>query len=254
LTALARDTSSRYQSAKELGDELLRFLAARGKLSTEVEISELVKTSLHDKLQLQAQQLDTALEATVRSSSPPLGAPATAAPSRSFQPSTYWSGLGIVALLLTATGVLLSNRNHELANQPQNTVTSAVVGAIPTATVQIDIVTEPPRGWLRVDASAAVPSPWHLDIAPSRDPHVVVAGMSDYEERREVIAFDHTSRYVIRLQPTKAEPTHTGIKARTPARIDTTPLSTPTATSRLLEWLPPRLRKPKRSLDPDNPF
>ncbi len=255
LTALDKDISSRYQTAAEFEDELLRFLAARGSLATEADIAELVQSSLGEHLRQQAQQLEAALEATSsRSSHPPpeSGAPK---PPRSLRAAAQWTVLGALALSLTTTASLLSNRNPKSPLQHGTATATTPNTPMPAPTVQIDIATEPPGGWLRLDAGPMVRSPWHLDTAPSTAPHVIMVSLAGYQDQREVLTFEHSTKLLIRLLPNESERLASGALVRSPGRAEAATLvGTASASSKPPEWLPPRLRKPKRPLDPENPF
>lgn len=255
LTALAKDITTRYQTAAEFEDELLRFLAARGKLATELDVAELVQTSIGEKLRLQAARLDSALDSTSPSSSPPSRGSEARRAVRPFRATTQWTIVGTLALSLTATASLISNRSRRNAPASGSSSARGPIEPLPAAMVEIEIATDPPGGWLRIDAAPSVQSPWHLDTVPSTDSHVVTAGQTGYQDQREIIVFDRTAKYLIRLSPAESDRSDTGTSVHPPVRTDTVARpAAPSASSSPPEWLPPRTRKPKRLLDPENPF
>jgi hypothetical protein len=255
LTALAKDISSRYQTAAEVEDELLRFLAARGKLANEADIAALVQATISDKLRHQTQQLESAIEATARSSGLPSGGSSANQRPRSLRVTAQWTIVGALAVSLTTGASLLSNRGRKAVQLHGRAGAPAPSAPMPAATVGIDIATDPPGGWLRLDSDPIVQSPWHIDTTPSAAPHVIVAGLEGYQNRREAIAFERSARFLIRLRPAKPERTVLGTTTPAPFRSAvTTPLGSASAASKPSEGLPPRIRKRKRPLDPENPF
>jgi serine/threonine protein kinase len=175
-------------------------------------------------------------------------------------PST-WLALGLVTAIVSVGGwFTLSNRSPTVKSR-------ATLGANPTVnskpaeTVSVRIRTIPPDAILRLDGRTSHRGSFTYSSLSSPLVHEFVIGLEGYESKILRFAFDTSRDEVIELtKMVPSEANESPDTLRQPSRILTglRPIVTPTpsasAVVKSAEPNPTKNRKPKRSLDPTNPF
>jgi serine/threonine-protein kinase len=175
-------------------------------------------------------------------------------------PST-WLVLGIVTAIASTGGwFALSNRSL-VAKSESTLVTNPAANAKPAETVSIRIRTTPPDAILRLDGRTSHRGSYTYSSLSSPLVHEFVIGLEGYESKILRFAFDTSRDEVIELSKlVKSEESELPNTTRPATRIlpgikaSVAPTPNSSAVAKSSEPSPIKNRKPKRSLDPTNPF
>jgi len=280
-TALARDPAQRYQSAEEMGRALSVWIAGEGRIVTEKEIAQLVREHLGARISERARRI-TAAETEIDAPAPSVpaeltleGASAnTLTLQRAGQPrSSNLKWLILAAVASAGLGVSLwhGRSGDALPTPPVASNVSPIAASsaavappspAPEQTVTIRLRAEPGFAALFLDDGSALPNPYVLSTKRDLGVHRVRAVAAGFGDRVQEVQFDSDKDVTIALTPSGplngAQPrTATGkvggglgAPATAPASQTTPRQPPPTHVGEL----PPVVKKPPRTLDPDNPF
>jgi serine/threonine protein kinase len=267
LKTLAKDANKRYQTAEELRSELEAFLARNGRLVTDRDVSQLVRSTLQPVLDARAKALAEAnraiLEKRTEPEEPSVGNREDSSRSKTGKTPRVWNtdpptgsritgqklvlGTIAAAAILVAGIVVLKRPSHAVAlPQPAARPSGSEVSTPQLITVTVR--TEPAEAELRIDNGPRLTSPQVITTAPNAQLHSIVASLEGFEPQIWQAVFDHNQEVVLGLKPHVQEtPTATsGAKSFVAAQRNANPSSIDIHTI--------KPKRPKRSLDPSNPF
>lgn len=277
VQALQRAPADRYQSADEMGRALSVWIASQGRIVTEKEIAKLVRDQLGARIAERTRRISSA-ETEIDSPPPSLptertleGASAsTLAFTQAEKARTSKLRWGILAAAAAVGIALIFLRSgHPDPTDPNAHAVSSAgpekSSAVPTAagvtppvdqSITLTLRAEPSFASLFLDDGAALPNPYKLTVARDSATHRVRAAAAGFNERIQEIHFDANQELTLALAPmsgaTPTRPTTPGVKVgggtavTPPASANSHPVHTAD--------LPPVVKKPPRTLDPDNPF
>jgi eukaryotic-like serine/threonine-protein kinase len=274
VKALQREPVDRYQSAEEFGNALSIWIAAQGRLINERDVARLMNDHLGQPIAERARRIAAA---EVEIDTPPsaatpteltLGGSAANALSlnqaaRARRSRVKWSLAATAACALVLVGWFGLRRAGTEAGpalasgvvKAEPSLSGAPVASTPATdkTITITLRAEPAQAVLFLDDGAALPNPYKLAVPPDAGVHHVRAAAAGYSERVEEVRFDHGQEIAISL------PMIAGDARPRSGPGKSSNLSVPsahTASPAALHTgeLPPVVKKPPRTLDPDNPF
>ncbi|MET0791671.1 MAG: serine/threonine-protein kinase [Polyangiaceae bacterium] len=275
VKALARSPAERYQSADEMGHALSVWIASQGRIVTEKEIAKLVRDQLGAKVAERTRRISSA-ETDIDSPPPSLptertleGASAnTAAFAQAEKARTSklrWAivaaaaCVGIALIFLRSGGSQQAVSPH-LANSASETAASASAAALTPPVEQgitLTLRAEPSFATLFLDDGAALPNPYKLTVARDHATHRVRAAAAGFSDRVQEIHFDASQELTLALSPAGNNPPPRTVGTRVGAGavgVAAPPASASTTAHARTGDLPPVVKKPPRTLDPDNPF
>jgi hypothetical protein len=183
-----------------------------------------------------------------------------------------WAAVGSAAVALSLLAAFAGNR---APSQPiANPVASATPASVPSPVlapitkepeptrVEDVIVTlraVPESAMITIDDGPALPNPHTVRQAPDLRTHRVRARLSGYEDREEVMAFDHSREISFALRKLSApmrRPSAAVVRQSpsTPPTAESAPAEVAVPAKPRLGELPPVVKKPPRTLDEQNPF
>ena len=270
LMALEKDADKRYQTAEELRTALEAILARNGRLVTDREVSQLVKSTLQPVLDARAKALAEANQAILQRQSEPeeseVAQPVAEAVLYSSTGKTprVWNtdpphvlrtNRGKIMLGAgAAVTVLIAMLVWPRAQKPAATAATAAdnstaISAPSAAAVSITLRSDPQGAQIRIDDGPTSLSPVSFEAKPSAQLHRITAQLAGYEAQHREVAFEHNQDIILGLKPLVVDTvtiTATGSKPNNSTTKRSNNQATPASTT--------SPRRPRRPLDPSNPF
>lgn len=268
LKSLEKDAEKRFQTAEEFRLALEGFLARNGALVTDRDVAQLVRATLQPVLDSRAKALADATraildrksetEAPVVTEQPPEEQPDIASgktprvwntePPQTTNRSRnrlLFGAIGAVVVVVSAVALIrASARNVPTPPPPAATPPASV--AAPVQLVTITLRAEPSNVELRIDDGPKLPNPQIITTAPNPQLHLITASLEGYETQTRQLVFDHNQEIFLGLKQLAPIPVVSGSKATPNAQRSTG------ADSIDIRNIKPK--RPKRSIDPSNPF
>jgi eukaryotic-like serine/threonine-protein kinase len=269
LKSLEKDADKRFQTAEEFRLALEGFLAHNGSLVTDRDVAQLVRSTLQPVLDARAKALADASRAILERKSE-TEAPVVTEQQPEEQPDAtsgktprVWNTdppatrsvrknrlfFGAVAVLAVVVGAVVLvrgfGRETPLPPPPAATPPPASVAA-PVQLVTVTLRAEPGNVELRIDDGPKLPNPQIITTAPNPKLHLISASLDGYETQTRQLVFDHNQEIFLGLKQNTPSPVVSGGKAtpnvQRPAGMDSVDIRN----------IKPK--RPKRSIDPSNPF
>lgn len=202
LRALEKEPENRFQTAEEMRSVLEGFLARNGRLVTDRDVSQLVRSTLQPVLDARSKALADAnraiLERKSESESPAVQQKDEPPHSSSGKTPRVWNTdppiserIGkykfalatAFAAVLIVLAVLWIRRSAHVATQQNPEVRPSPAVAPAAQLVTITLRTDPQEAELRIDQGPKLTSPQVITIEPNEQLHVIVAGLEGYESQ-----------------------------------------------------------------------
>jgi serine/threonine-protein kinase len=269
LKSLQKDADKRFQTAEEFRSALEGFLARNGRLVTDREVAQLVRSTLQPVLDARTKALADAtraiLERKEEAEAPP---PPVTKPEESSHPGSgktprVWNtdppsnaaankfrlAIGAAVAVVAIVGAIVWSKSSAQTTAPTTPAARPAVSEAPAAQlVTITLRADPPQAELRIDDGPKLTSPQVITTAANARLHVVIASLDGYETQNRQVAFDHNQEIVLGLksQAPVAPPVTSGTKPSVAAQR---PVNSDAVDIRNI-----KTKRPKRSLDSSNPF
>ncbi len=268
LRALEKEVDKRFQTAEELRSALEAFLAQNGRLVTDRDVAQLVRTTLQPILDSRTKALADANRAILERKPKPY----TPSPDEQAAPvSHFGSGktprvwntdpparkrkeafrlvIGSLTIAALIVGIVSWIRGSAHSTPRQAAVAPSIALAAPVAQlVTITLRAEPQEAELRIDEGPALKSPQTITATPNEQLHLVVASLAGYEPLNRQVVFDHNQEIVLGLKQLAPTPSLAASSSKPPVAVQR-----PTQPDSIdIHNVKPR--RPKRPLDPSNPF
>ena len=268
LKALEKEADQRFQTAEELRSVLEGFLARNGRLVTDRDVSQLVRSTLQPALDARAKALADAnraiLERTTEAESP--------IEEKTDEPSTHsnsgktprvWNtdppiserigklklALATGATVVLIVGAVLWIKGSAHRANPQRPAVHPTPSTAPAVQlVTITLRTDPQEAEVRIDEGPKLRSPQVISTEPNEKLHVIVATLEGYEPQSRQVVFDHNQEIVLGLKQRAPVPTPGTSSGKPPAAVQR-PVNPDSVDIRNA-----KPKRPRRSLDPSNPF
>ena len=225
LRALEKDADQRFQTAEELRAVLEAFLARNGRLVTDRDVSQLVRSTLQPVLDARAKALVDASRAILEKKDEPevprQEPREDSSHSSSGKTPRVWNtdppkiiGLGRLRLILGSiaaaavfVGAIVWLRSPAHPVTPPQPAARPSTAEVPAAQlVTVTIRTDPPETELRVDEGPKLTSPQVITTTANAQLHAITASLDGYESQNRQVAFDHNQEIVLALKPRANEP------------------------------------------------
>jgi serine/threonine protein kinase len=266
LRALEKEADKRFQTAEEFRSALEGFLAREGRLVTDREVSQLVRSTLQPVLDARTKALADASRAILEKKSEPEittpDPPEERSQSNTGKTPRVWNSdppdlarrgrqrllVGAVAAVVVLGALLIWVKNPRQTVPLSPAIVSASASPVAAPLVTVTFRTDPPQAQLRIDEGPPLTSPQIIVTEPSARLHGVVASLSGYESQDRQIVFDHNQEIVLglKLQTLQAAPVTSTGKTAVP-----TPRNTNNSSIDIRDIKPKRTKRP---LDSSNPF
>lgn len=281
LKALQRDPAERYQTAEEFGYALEAWMTSSRTIVTESQVATLLRETLGDRirqrtlaLQEMVRKVDSGqLDLSAEGSEGTPGAPVEVSTgSAVVMASADKSGrkwraalIGLSAALavsaVAAARLLRSEPKPAEAASAQASSAAPPVSVAPSAPpvvsaraeITIAFNSKPEQALLSIDDGPERSAPFVLRTTPDGKPHTVRATARGYRGKVTSLRFDADQQFLLTLEPLPGSARNNHL----PPPGDTGPREAatgPAPTHHAMGDLPAVVQKPRRPLDPDNPF
>jgi serine/threonine protein kinase len=273
LKSLQKEADNRYQTAEEFRSALEGFLARNGRLVTDRDVAQLVRSTLQPVLDARTKALADATRAILEKKEEPEAPPAPTAPPvtkpdesshpgsgktprvwNTDPPSRAGAGkfklvVGAAVAVVAIVGAIVWSKSSAQTALPLKPATRPTASEAPVAQlVTITLRADPPEAELRIDDGPKLTSPQVITTAANAKLHVVIASLNGYETQNRQVAFDHNQEIVL------------GLKSQAPVAPPVTSSTKPSVTAQrpvnpdAVDIRNIKTKRPKRSLDSSNPF